>query len=455
MLTPELFIVPHATRPLLYAPLKGLVFGVRQQLIDRLGSARASAAPLESADPQLFALLDRLHLLDPVDAPTPEPVPPVVDGFEPIGVILLVTTACNLRCRYCYAEAGDRDEQKFDRAMAYSSVRLIVDNAMRLQEPTAYISFHGGGEPTTDFSFIQDVVRHAREYAQDKGGRVQVTTSLVTNGVIPPRRVDWIAENIDSVQVSLDGPPALHDGQRPTARGDGSHAAVVRTIHMLEGRVPDLLVKSTITRATVDKMDEIAEFMFSTFELRRFHFGPALSAGRGREGDHGEPQADDFVSGYYAAQRVADRYGGEIVVSGAMVAFPHVRATYCGVTDPNFALSVDGTISSCYEVIYDDDPRAPRFHYGRYDPTTKTFDVDSDKLRQLREMNVTKLSTCVDCFARWQCAGDCQARWYSSSDGSLESGTDVRCEVNRGLIADRLRACVAASDGVRQTLPTA
>lgn len=439
VVTPELFVVPDNRQPLLYAPLKGLIFRVRPALVERLGRALGAGADIGDVDPALCVLLDRLGLLDPAGRPLHMPPRAVHDRFEPTGVILLVTTICNLRCTYCYADAGDYEPQLFNRTVAEAGIRLVIDNAVHLGEDRAHVAFHGGGEPTADFAMIQHATEIARRHARAAGGdALQVETSLVTNGVMSDAKAAWLAENISSVQVSLDGPADVHDAQRPRAGGSGTHARVVRTAKMLEAAVPDMMIKSTISRASVSRMADIARFLCETFDLPRFHMGPVLSAGRGKSDAFGQPDVEEFVEGYQRAQEVADGYGREIVVSGALTTFPKVRATYCGVTDPNFALNVNGSVTGCYEVIYEDDPRSHRFHYGRYDPATGGFSIDTAAMMRLRGHDVTRIRKCRNCFAKWHCAGDCQARWYDSSDGSDEAGVDVRCEVNRALIRREL-----------------
>lgn len=435
----ELFVVETERGHILFAPFDGVVATMSPQIVADLKNTECGPG-LES-----LKFLDELGLLVDESRPSRALRGEWDESFAPTGVVYMVTAACNLRCTYCYADAGDYPVNLYNRQMALDAAKFVIDNTATHGTRTAYLNFHGGGEPTIDFDLIQTTVEWARDYATSVAPELKVNASMVTNGLVTQPKAEWIGANMDSVQVSHDGPAAINDLQRPTLRGGSSTRRVRDVIQYLTGRVPDLMIKSTISRAAVPRMPEIARYLCETFDLSRFHLGPVLGTGRGRSVVFGEPDADEFVRGYYAAQKIAEEYGKSVVVSGALSTFPNVRRTFCGVTDPNFSLTSDGHISSCYEIMYDDDKRAPHAYYGRYNRTTREFEVDGRRIAQLRLHDVNKIVKCQDCFAKWQCAGDCQARWYNSQTGGLETGTDVRCEINRTLIRDRLLDIVSVS----------
>ncbi len=442
-LADEVYIVDHQDSPILYAPFDGVVARITPEMAREFEAARVDGT-LPSRE--TIATLNSLGLVVPSDRPERALRGAWDESFKPVGVVYMVTAACNLRCTYCYADAGDYPVNLYNRQMALDAAKFVIDNAHEAGGDTAYLNFHGGGEPTLDLELIQTVVEWGRDYASTTyGDGIHVNASMVTNGLVSKSKAEWIASNIDSVQVSHDGPEPVHDLQRPTVRGGKSYSRVREVIQEFQSRVPDLMIKATISRATVARMPEIARYMCESFELDRFHFGPVLGTGRGRSVIFGEPDPIDFVRYYYQAQAIADEYGKTIVVSGALSTFPNVRRTFCGVTDPNFSLTSDGHISSCYEIMYDDDLRAPHAYYGRYDRESRSFVVDGNRIAKLRLHDVNAISKCKDCFAKWQCAGDCQARWYNSQTGDLETGADVRCEINRTLIRDRLLEIVSVS----------
>lgn len=428
----DVFFVRSGERTAVFAPLKGVMAELPASLAAAEREGRADGGGLAH-------ILADLGLLVEADQRTRPPQRSIGGVFAPTGVVFMVTAACNLRCEYCYADAGDHVVDLFDRTMACDAAAWVVDNAAVAGQPQAYLNFHGGGEPTLDFDLIQYVVSWARDYAaSEHGGRVRVVTSMVTNGMAPVARLEWIADNMDSVQVSYDGPPEIHDRQRPTTHGKASATIVRDAILRLQGRVPDLLVKATISAASVGSMVDIAEHFCTTFSLDRFHFGPVLGAGRGRFPQFGEPDPQAFVANYLKAKEVAERYGRTIVVSGAESTFPRIRETFCGVTDPNFALTPSGHVSSCYEVMYESDPRSESYFFGQYDPATRSFRIDTDKVVAARARSVQGLERCTGCFAKWQCAGDCQIRWRDSLTGEEATVPDTRCAINRDLIARRV-----------------
>lgn len=433
--TDVFFVKGDHGRAAVFAPLRGIIGELPPILAEELEGGASSVA-----SPQLAAYLYGLELLVKSDSVTQPPAVKADGVFKPRGVVFMVTSACNLRCEYCYAEAGDHAVEPFDHQMALDAAKLCIDNAVEMGVPDAYLSFHGGGEPSLDFGFIRHVVEASRAYARDVGDTVRVITSMVTNGVMSRRRLEWVAQNIDSVQVSYDGPDEIHNRQRPTLRGGASAHLVREAIKFLEGRVPDLLIKSTISAYSVHYMPEIVEHLCSTFALKRFHLGPVLGAGRGRFPEYGEPDPEAFVYGYYRAQEIAARHGATIVVSQVEKSFPNVRRTYCGVTDPNFVLTQNGDISSCYEIMSRKDPRSSEYFYGSYNRENRSFEVDEQAIKAARTRDVNGLTTCRQCFAKWQCAGDCQARWLDDVTGFPREKADIRCKINRELVRRRIFA---------------
>lgn len=445
VVAPELFAVRDEARHIIYLPLKGTIVATNQAAVNWL-AAQIDQPPITPTTPFHHQLV-ALGVLEE-EGETTIPDLAVNGDFRPTDVIILATSSCNFRCVYCYATAGTR-QLRVDPFAAQAAIRLIIHNAAEQCVDTVNLAFHGGGEPTLVFDFLQGCMEYAERCAKDRG--IKVHGSLVTNGYLAPDQVDWLARHMHSIQVSFDGYAEIQNEQRPLASNGHTYERVFETIRRLEAsQVNDLLIKATITNRHVQDMPSIARFFCQHFGLKRFHFGPVLEAGRSITTGYVQPSALEFVDYAEEAQRIAKEYGRSIVVSLAQETFPRLRSAFCGLTDPNFAISAEGQVTSCYEVIYKDDPRSPRFHYGRYLPLEDRYEFDHTRIEAIRGRLGPNLARCARCFIRWQCAGDCQMRFYSEQDGAEAPDLmDFRCELNRELVRRQIIRTLGREGHVR------
>ncbi|MBK8164979.1 MAG: radical SAM protein [bacterium] len=140
-------------------------------------------------------------------------------------LVLTVTERCNLRCSYC-VHGGHLDwvrphgRASMPEATAQRATRWFLDRADRGQEPV--ISFYGG-EALLEPALIEAVVAAARAHPQ--GARVRFAVD--TNGVLlDDRAIDLLLRERMHLQVSLDGPPGVHDRHRVDIAGHATHAAI-------------------------------------------------------------------------------------------------------------------------------------------------------------------------------------------------------------------------------------
>jgi radical SAM protein with 4Fe4S-binding SPASM domain len=150
-----------------------------------------------------------------------------------------LTERCNLRCRHCY-QARKRPPE-----MTAGDVMSEIDGAARMFEAweseqnvrvTPSIHFTGG-EPLLYRGFW-DVVRHAKL----SGCRVAVMTNgcLVTDEDAGRFRDLGVFD----IQVSLEGPPALHD----SIRGEGSFRAALKGTERLAKAANRVSANVTLSR---------------------------------------------------------------------------------------------------------------------------------------------------------------------------------------------------------------
>ncbi len=112
------------------------------------------------------------------------------------SITLVLTTGCNLRCSYCYAD------RKAGRDMAWPVARAALDLIYRrgVAQPRIYLY---GGEPMLRPAMVRRVVDHVRRRWPTET-RPEIV--VCSNGTLLERKtIGWLADNGILLQLSSDG----------------------------------------------------------------------------------------------------------------------------------------------------------------------------------------------------------------------------------------------------------
>jgi len=148
----------------------------------------------------------------------------------PTFMTLNLAQVCNLRCRYCFADAGTYGQTAMmSRKVACASVDMLMRYSG--EEKHCSILFFGG-EPLLNMDTLSYIIEYAREQAKVYGKSVHF--SLITNGtLLTPQNVDYLVHQRVRVEISIDGPAKFHDRCRVFGDGRGSHVQVAAGARML------------------------------------------------------------------------------------------------------------------------------------------------------------------------------------------------------------------------------
>ena len=159
--------------------------------------------------------------------------------IESLPILALsVHSACNCRCVMCdiwKANAEKRDISADDLGRHLDAIRSLRVQRVMLT----------GGEP----------LLHRNLWALCAGLQsLKIRITLVTTGLLIDRQASEIASCIDTVVISLDGPPDLHDAIRRVRGGFDRIAAGVMALHAersrrsLDGGGPRLIARCVVQR---------------------------------------------------------------------------------------------------------------------------------------------------------------------------------------------------------------
>jgi uncharacterized protein len=419
---------------LLYSPLNRKVGVVNRSGVNTL-SKFLNREPLEDSEKLYIRSLYEHQFLNFEELSTP--VFPDNYRFLPHEVTLFATSRCNLRCRYCYAEAGKKNVD-MKPEIARAAIDLVAENAGVAGLPKFAAGFHGGGEPTMAWNLVVDTVNYAEYVSDDKGLDLEIFAA--TNGMLDHRQRDFIVEHFTSINVSIDGPADIQNFNRPTVNGSGSFDLIRENLRFFDEKGFPYSIRATVTEKNVQRMVEMVEWFAAELNVKTVHVEPVWQCGRCLTSGEKSPSDEDFIRYFTFAAKRAEDLNINLIYSGLRL--DALLSKFCAATGDGFNVLPDGSVTSCYEITEADDPKAELFHYGQYDTDSRKFTFDTEKIKRLKHYSVEHLDYCRNCFCKWHCAGDCISKVFDASH-SFEHAGSTRCELNRRLILMQLEKIVA------------
>lgn len=435
------YCVPVGTRRLLHAPLHGvsaLLSAEAAELLARDVTAEFPADPADlpadlSAD--LAAIADRLRAR-PADPPAPRTGP----LRNPAWLGLIPTRGCTLGCGYCDFAALTASQAELPLDLAAAAIDGYLELLTAAGAGQGQLHFFGG-EPFHAPQVVTFATGYARARALDLGVRLHVEAT--TNGMVGPDRARWIAENLDAAVLSLDGPPAVQDAQRPTRSGHGTFDVVVRTARILAEGPVQLIVRSCVTAANVGLLPEWARWLAAELHPGTVCLETLTPSPRAALAGHLPPDPLAFARAFGEAARTLADAGIETVQSTSDTS--GCRLSACPVGRDALIVTPDGAVTSCY--LPESDWRGLNLRLGRMDEGRPVLDLAS--AQRVRELAGRRKPLCEGCFARFHCAGGCHV--HHRTDRPAGAYDDL-CRATRLLVADRLLRELGVPDAGRDLL---
>jgi uncharacterized protein len=336
------------------------------------------------------------------DQPAHAPVHP---RDIPLGTLVLeVAQACNLSCSYCYAGGGSYGAQPrlMDPRLAQRAARFLVQSSKDRERVTLVLF---GGEPLLNFPAMKAAVLEAEAAAAE--AHKTLVVSFTTNGTrFTPEVVDFVREHRVGVTVSIDGPPDIHDANRPYSgeNGRGSYVDVVDGLALLRAHG----AKPPAARVTLtpDKWSRIADVFEHVLGLGFIEVGIAPVSPMRSDLLPTPEQNEALFAGF---SRLAERFMKN-ATQGRVLPFSNlidllarlhagrVKPAPCGAGLGYLALDAAGRFFLCHRLAGRD-----AFLAGSLDTG-----IDHAKIAaSLAAQAAPRQGACSTCWARSLCAGGC------------------------------------------------
>jgi uncharacterized protein len=345
--------------------------------------------------------LVRAGLLRP-DGATAAVGDPAEEGEIPLPpfshLVMNVSHACNLRCRYCYADGGSYGGAAglMDPGTTTDLVDFLLEGS---GDERVMVTFFGG-EPLLNLDAVRAAVAHGRKRSEELGRGIDF--SLTTNGtLLDEPTVRYLAESGIRLTVSIDGPEAVHDRNRTFPDGAGSYGRLVSRLPGLveRCRVP---ARVTLTRGNVDVVGILEHLLGLGFT--EAGFAPVDSRDPDLALDDAEMER--MMEGFerLTARFLREARGGRVYGFSNAVNLMKLlhrgdeKPLPCGAGLKLAAASPDGSFSLCHRFVGN----------GSFGLGNVRDGVDDGRRRDLlRPLRVDEKPSCRACWGRHLCGGGC------------------------------------------------
>jgi len=380
------------------------------------------------------------------------------DGAD-FAVNVNLTNICNLACTYCFAEGGDYGRMK--EAMKEHSVAWIFESIRNGVAPGQRVRFEFfGGEPLANFPIIQRICEMSEQIAEEQG--IAFVYRISTNLTLMPAGIsELFGKHRFIVSVSLDGPKAVQDRNRPSKNGRGSYDRIMANLWALRAAAgEDIILVARMTIATEEPtlLDSVRElWALNLFDFFQIYPGVYPVDGKGTSvaltmGNKVLQEARDityvnhflrpgmieqfreFLAAYPTLFTPDNRFRGvlEYERTAQMLLEGATALSFCSGGRTYYTHSPDGTISPCHRLVGD-----------------ASFDVGSGETGIQRDHSEWRRSVddhpvCGGCWARYLCGGGCRQENFVAS-GDINVLNDESCRYQL-LLAEEVVRLVAGAD---------
>ena len=315
-----------------------------------------------------------------------------------VNVSFEVTRKCNLSCRHCYANAGERLKDE----LAVGEIKAFIDQLAAMGVLSITFS---GGEP-----LLHPHLFELMEYARRK----PLSVLLFTNGTLLTRKIVQTLKEIGvlNVSVSIDGPDAeTHDLFRGVK---GSFEKTIRGVKLLREAGIPVRCSMSITKINYKRVKEMLELV-NDLQLSEVKMWFIAFSGRPDE-------KQIFISPEEFREVMKQNREYEKEAFGERKVEVQYRRTpeNCGVGMSSLGVKCNGVVVPCPN--FGEDVSLGNI---RNDSLPDIWNT-SVLLNELRAMSVLKTERCKDCDYALLCKGGCLADVYGRT-GAFSCHDEYKC----------------------------
>lgn len=358
-------------------------------------------------------------------------------------LVLNVTNACNLACKYCYAEEGKYASEQKVSMMSIDVLKMAVELACDIYSDGIRMIQFFGGEPLLNRKLMLNCIPEIKQIFEGRNIKEPIYT-VVTNGtLIDDEYIELFNRYFESITISLDGYKDINDSNRCYAENNDSvYDIIMETMEKInrEKRNFYVAVEATITKNHIDDFKKTGRVstleLLQNLDIDASQHGPLIdkktissSLANSDEEDvikyFEEWIKQEFSSGN---DKVRCRTIANII---DMYKKGKIYSNGCGATQTDLAIDVTGDIYPCFMFIGLDEfclGNVKRFNIREYNKTRAAI------LNIFNEANSNE--KCNECWIKGMCEktyGHCIGARYLQN-GDIKLPIDLACNISKSVL---------------------
>ena len=348
-------------------------------------------------------------------------------------ITLMISQACNLRCKYCYGSDGKfgTTGEFMSKATAEQSIRYLVQKAAKVTN-YFFVTFLGG-EPLLNF----DLMKHTIEYAKANYPDKEFTYTFTTNATLFTQEIiDYLKGVNISIMISLDGMDFIHNANRVFANGKGSFDCVMKNIDLLKKNNVPFYVRSTLADEYSAYYEDITNFFkdIGASQIYISHLDKYNIDSDEFDIDVDKLKSDkSYVTAYYEKIKLKILETG--ILPSAVPFFAVLKKIHeasrsmisCGVANGCTAVAYNGDFYPCHRFVGINGFAFGNVYEGINDNELNNIATSLDKAT----------IKCNSCWCKYICQRGC-IRNIAKNNGSFISYSDDFCKLQEEYIERNL-----------------
>ena len=343
------------------------------------------------------------------------------------AVCLNIIHACNLRCKYCFADEGEYNGHKGK--MSLETAKKAIDYVVKRSGPRKNIEIDlFGGEPTMMMDTIKEIIAYARENEAKWNKRIRFT--MTTNAtLLTDEMMDYMDKQLENIILSIDGRKEVNDKVRIRFDGKGSYDQILPNIKKMvakRDKTKAHTVRGTFTRENLDFYEDVKMMVDEGF--REISIEPVVL-------EDGHPLAlrkEDLPKIFESYDKLYDElvqkkaegkefnfYHFKVDLNGGPCVYKRISG--CGAGFEYVAITPQGEVYPCHQFVGKEEYKLGSIYDDSY---------NADLGMSFKKAHIYNKPKCRNCWARFYCSGGCQANNIAFNN-DINNPYDIGCQMQK------------------------